>query len=131
MALIQRIMRELIDADYVIRETLRDGKSNRFGGEVYTVYDCPQSVEPDPQPENPATAPECDIPTAAVFSVAGKPVAGKPGHIVSTDYNNSLRENSEPIGSGAEAPPTVSKLVWDEGIAVISSHGDQPRLGAC
>ena len=36
----------------------------------------------------------------------------------------SLR--GESAGAGAEAPPTISKLIWDEGIALISLHSKQP-----
>lgn len=113
---IRTVVNCLIEAGYIVRRKVRDRHTKKYVADEYLVYDEPQNVEGrEPAPENPSVE---------LTSRPGpeKPAPENPSPILSTDNTNSVSKDT-----GANAPPTVSKMIWDEALALISPHSKQPE----
>lgn len=90
---IQRIIRELVDAGYIRRTNVRSRNTGAFLGIEYLVLDTKDSPLPEnyvadlPQPENPAAAPETELPEP------GNPAPVNPP-LINTDSNKTESNSS-------------------------------------
>jgi hypothetical protein len=127
----QKLMRQLIDAGYVVRRQDRSQTSKQFKDWEYIVYDCPQLQKDDaePEPENPVAAQESQ-------GVAFEPQPEKPepenqAAIINTDCTKSpygeasASRKDEVLKKGdtispLPKPPSLSSQIWAEALCLLS-----------
>ena len=119
----QRIVRELIDAGWMVRQAARADGRGTFAGSDYVVNDEP--ALPSPQPENQAAAQRLQQPQP------GLPAPGKPEPEKPAAYREQTLLNSDPKGS---APPggaignDFRKELFERGVRTVCQLTGRPEL---
>lgn len=131
----QALMRELIEAGWVLRQESRKSGRGTFAGIEYVVLDEPHEAT-SARDDGPTatTAPESEKPTAAPES--GLPEPGKPESENPTPYKVKTLQNtdsSDPIGSAPGAGAVIRdfrKELFDRGPVAVRSLTGRPEARA-
>lgn len=118
---IDRILKELISASYIVKTRYRDPKTQSWGSVEYTVYQMPQK----PHPGNPSVASE---------ATSGKPTAENPRMGFQEVLNTDLPSTDKQKEDGAPAPlkdlfpdriipPSEEKSYFDRSKEILGPKG--------
>ena len=124
----QRIVRELIDAGWMIRQAARTNGRGTFAGSDYIVNDEPAA--PPPQPENQAAVGEPEAPQPGKPE-PGKPEPADPEPVKPAAYRELIKPNSEPKGSAPQSGASgkdFRKDLFERGVRTLRDITGRPDL---
>jgi hypothetical protein len=117
----QKLMRQLIDAGYVVRRQARVENSKQFQDYEYVVYDCPQFQKEteEPEPENQVAAQKSPV---TCEPQPEKPEPENQAAIINTDLTKSPYGEATASLEGEAKAPSISSQIWTEALSLLSQY---------